>query len=320
MHGKVCSGTVTGRCLRTHEQWLGDVTFRSAVGALATAAVLLPLAACSQTGLLDAGDAGARLELSADRSGKHAIQPAANSELDRQQRMGDELAKRVLGMMTRSEERELEDYLNVIVGRLQATAEHGVSALFYPVYLIDSPHANAFTPGGGHIFVTTGIVRRLRTEAQIAMVLAHEMAHNRATHVVKGQDGQSINRQVTAFGKRIFSDKLGVPWLSDGVKALADTSLSSYTRAQEEEADRIGFSYFVAAGYDPREAPRSFAALIHVDAQKRSIMDVFNGYPEGIKRAELINDLVHLTYGNKDTSLLTSNTAEYVRLADAYWQ
>lgn len=296
------------------------MTFRVAIRALAAAAVFIPLAACSNVSLLDADDAGARLELSADRSNELAIQPAATSQMDRQQRIGDELARRALAIMTRSQDRELEDYLNVIVSRLQATAEHGVSALFYRVYLIDSPHANAFTPGGGHIFVTTGIIRRLRTEAQLAMVLAHEMAHNRATHVVKGQDGQSINRQVTAFGKRIFSDKLGVPWLSEGVRALADTSLSSYTRAQEEEADRIGFRYFVAAGYDPREAPRSFAALISVDAQKRSIMDVFNGYPEGIKRAEAINDLVHATYGNKDTSNLTSNTAVYVRLAEAYWQ
>jgi predicted Zn-dependent protease len=187
-----------------------------------------------------------------------------------------------------------------------------VSGLFYRVYLIDSPHANAFTPGGGHIFVTTGIIRRLRTEGQLAMVLAHEMAHNRATHVVKGQDGQSLNKRVTAFGKRIFDDKLGVPWLSKGVKALADTSLSSYTRAQEEEADRIGFQYFVAAGYDPREAPRSFAALIEVDAQKKSIFDVFDGYPEGIKRAEAINGLVS-RYGERDTSHLTRNTSSYVR-------
>jgi predicted Zn-dependent protease len=228
--------------------------------------------------------------------------------------------KRALGMMTRSQDTELEDYLNLIVNRLQATALHGVSGLFYRVYLIESPHANAFTPGGGHIFVTTGIIRRLRSEGQLAMVLAHEMAHNRSTHVVKGQDGQSINRQVTAFGKRIFDDKLGVPWLSKGVKALADTSLNSYTRAQEEEADRIGFQYFVAAGYDPREAPRSFAALIEVEAQKKSIFDVFDGYPEGIKRAEAINDLVHRRYGEKDTSHLTSNTADYVRVARAYWQ
>jgi predicted Zn-dependent protease len=152
------------------------------------------------------------------------------------------------------------------------------------------------------------------------MVLAHEMAHNRATHVVKGQDGQSLNKRVTAFGKRIFDDKLGVPWLSKGVKALADTSLNSYTRAQEEEADRIGFQYFVAAGYDPREAPRSFAALIEVDAQKKSIFDVFDGYPEGIKRAEAINGLVRRRYGERDTSHLTRNTSSYMRVAQAYWQ
>jgi predicted Zn-dependent protease len=299
---------------------LGDVKRNSFRDALLMLAVAMPLASCGHAGLLD--DGGLRsADLGADRSGTMAIRPAGgNADLARQQRIGDELAQRALGMMTRSQDTELEDYLNLIVNRLQATAEHGVSGLFYRVYLIDSPHANAFTPGGGHIFVTTGIIRRLRTEAQLAMVLAHEMAHNRATHVVKGQDGQSLNKRVTAFGKRIFDDKLGVPWLSKGVKALADTSLSSYTRAQEEEADRIGFQYFVAAGYDPREAPRSFAALIEVDAQKKSIFDVFDGYPEGIKRAEAINGLVFARYGERDTSHLTRNTSSYMRLAQAYWQ
>jgi predicted Zn-dependent protease len=283
-------------------------------------ALCAPLAACGHASLLNDDGAGGAV-VGADTSGNTAILPASgNVEMARQQRIGDELAQRALGMMTRSPDTELEDYLNLIVSRLQATAKHGVSGLFYRVYLIDSPHANAFTPGGGHIFVTTGIIRRLRTEAQLAMVLAHEMAHNRAIHVVKGQDGQLLNKRVTAFGKRIFDDKLGIPWLGKGVKMLADTSLSSYTRAQEEEADRIGFGYFVAAGYDPREAPRSFAALIEVDAQKKSIFDVFDGYPEGIKRAEAINGLVFRLYGDRDTSHLTRNTSSYVRVAQAYWQ
>ncbi len=279
------------------------------------------LAACGHSGLLDnAGDGNSATILGMDRSGQMTIRPAASTEMDRQQRIGDELAQRALAMMTRSTDTELENYLNAIVNRLQASPEHGISSLFYRVYLIDSPHANAFTPGGGHIFVTTGIIRRLRTEAQIAMVLAHEMAHNRAIYVVKGQDGLSLNRRVTAFGKRVFDEGLGVPWLSTGVKALADTSLNSYTRAQEEEADRIGFRYFVAAGYDPFEAPKSFAALIGVDAQKKSIFDVFDGYPEGLKRAEAMNATVHANYAGLNTDGLTRNTRKYVRLAEAYWQ
>ncbi len=279
------------------------------------------LAACGSSGLLDdAADGNGATILGMDRSGQMTIRPAASTEMDRQQRIGDELAQRALAMMTRSSDTDLENYLNTIVNRLQASPEHGISSLFYRVYLIDSPHANAFTPGGGHIFVTTGIIRRLRTEAQIAMVLAHEMAHNRAIHVVKGQDGLSLNRRVTAFGKRVFDEGLGVPWLSSGVKALADTSLNSYTRAQEEEADRIGFRYFVAAGYDPFEAPRSFAALIGVDAQKKSIFDVFDGYPEGLKRAEAMNAMVHANYAGLNTDGLTRNTQKYVRLAEAYWE
>lgn len=290
---------------------------RAAVGL----AMCVGLAACGHSGLLDDADSGnGATILGMDRSGQMTIRPAASTEMDRQQRIGDDLAQRALAMMTRSTDTDLENHLNAIVNRLQANPEHGISSLFYRVYLIDSPHANAFTPGGGHIFVTTGIIRRLRTEAQIAMVLAHEMAHNRAIHVVKGQDGLSLNRRVTAFGKRVFDEGLGVPWLSTGVKALADTSLNSYTRAQEEEADRIGFRYFVAAGYDPFEAPKSFAALIGVDAQKKSIFDVFDGYPEGLKRAEAMNAMVHANYAGLNTSGLTRNTRKYVRLAEAYWQ
>lgn len=292
------------------------LALKAAVGVL----MCVGLSACAQSTLLSDADGNGATVLGMDRTGHMTIRPAASTEMDRQQRMGDELAQRALGMMTRSDDVELENHLNLIVNRLQATREHGISALFYRVYLIDSPHANAFTPGGGHIFVTTGIIRKLHTEAQLAMVLAHEMAHNRAIHVVKGQDGQTLSRRVTAFGKRVFEDKLGVPWLSSGVKALADTSLNSYTRAQEEEADRIGFRYFVAAGYDPFEAPKSFSALIETDAQKKSIFDVFNGYPEGLSRAEAMNAIVHANYRGLDTRGLTRNTDAYTRLAGAYWQ
>ena len=282
----------------------------------------LAAGACSETQLLEQLDAGV--------SGTHfnaksktppvSVSPAGSSAFKRQQLIGNDLAQRALSAMERSKDTELEDYLNVIANRLKNTQAHGASELFYKVYLVDSPQANAFTPGGGHIFVTTGIVTKLQTEGQMAMVLAHEMAHNRASHVVKGHDGQSLNKRVTAFGKRIFDDGLGVPWLSSGVKVLADTSLSSYTRAQEEEADMLGFRYFVSAGYDPYEAPRSFAALIAVDAQKKSIFDVFDGYPEGIRRAEDMNAMVYAAYRDVDTTRLVRNSKTYVELASAYWQ
>ena len=299
-----------------------ELTRRSTLQTALMLVIALAVNGCAENRLLAQLDAGvpASFDSAEERVPEVAVSPAGTSNFQRQQIIGNDLAQRALGVMKRSDDTELEDYLNEIVTRLKATPEHGASNLFYKVYLVDSPHANAFTPGGGHIFVTTGIVTKLRTEGQMAMVLAHEMAHNRASHVVKGHDGQSLNKRVTAFGKRVFDDGLGVPWLSSGVKALADTSLSSYTRAQEEEADRLGFRYFVSAGYDPREAPRSFAALITVNAQKKSIFDVFDGYPEGIRRAEDMNSMVHAAYRDVDTSHLRRNTRTYIDLASAYWQ
>jgi len=299
-----------------------DVKRRSTLQFALMLTIGLAVNACAETRLLEQLDAGVSgIPFNAkSKTPPVSVLPAGSSAFKRQQLIGNDLAQRALSVMERSKDTQLEDYLNVIAKRLKNTQQHGASELFYKVYLVDSPHANAFTPGGGHIFVTTGIVTKLRTEGQMAMVLAHEMAHNRASHVVKGHDGQSLNKRVTAFGKRIFDDGLGVPWLSSGVKVLADTSLSSYTRAQEEEADMLGFRYFVSAGYDPYEAPRSFAALISVDAQKKSIFDVFDGYPEGIRRAEDMNATVYAAYRDVDTTRLIRNSKTYVELASAYWQ
>ena len=311
-----------GTHLSYQAQRRNDLTRRLTLQTAFMLVIALAAGGCAENRLLAQLDAGVpESSVNGNRQLPDvSVSPAGTSNFQRQQIIGNDLAQRALGVMKRSDDTQLEDYLNAIVTRLKTTPAHGASNLFYKVYLVDSPHANAFTPGGGHIFVTTGIVTKLRTEGQMAMVLAHEMAHNRASHVVKGHDGQSLNKRVTAFGKRVFDDGLGVPWLSSGVKALADTSLSSYTRAQEEEADRLGFRYFVSAGYDPHEAPRSFAALITVNAQKKSIFDVFDGYPEGIRRAEEMNSMVHAAYRDVDTSHLKRNTRAYIDLASAYWQ
>jgi predicted Zn-dependent protease len=129
-------------------------------------AVAMPLAACGHAGLADDGGLGrCRPRARTGPANGDPAQRVAIPTWPGSSALAMNWLQRALGMMTRSQDTELEDYLNLIVNRLQATALHGVSGLFYRVYLIESPHANAFTPGGGHIFVTTGIIRRLRTEA-----------------------------------------------------------------------------------------------------------------------------------------------------------
>jgi predicted Zn-dependent protease len=153
----------------------------------------------------------------------------------------------------------------------------------------------------------------------MAMVLAHELAHNTQAHVLKGRNGREISQRVVAFGKRVFEQDMGVPWVSHGLTSLARTGFNSYTRAQEEEADRMGLETMIMAGYDPREAPRSFSALLDTNAQKQTIFAIFDGYPAGLKRAEAINAAVYARFRNVDLSAAIRSTPAYDKQAAPFW-
>lgn len=116
----------------------------------------------------------------------------------------------------------------------------------YQFTVLDSEVVNAFaTPG--YVYVTRGILAQLQSEAELAALLGHELAHITARHTA---------RQI---GQRQTVDALG--WLvgrvsgSGTVRQAADLlgagHLSKYSRDAEREADRLGAEYAAAAGYDP---------------------------------------------------------------------
>ncbi len=259
--------------------------------------------------------AGANLDTppGAGATGEPAPQPLDLSP-ETQAQLGKELAAAALERALRSPDRQMENHLTEMVKSLARTLPADTPPYPWRVYLIDSATPNAFTAGGGHIFVTTGLVKRLDTEAQMAMVLAHELAHNIEGDVVKGYNGRDVSQRVAAFGRRIFDEQIGVPWVSQGIASIATTGLSNFTRAQEERADIIGLGIMAAAGYDPREAPKSFDALIPKPDVK-SPLDIFKGYPPGLKRVEAVRDEVAARWRGQDLSRAIVSTPEY----DALW-
>lgn len=284
------------------------------------------LAGCQNAGVvqrlersLDAAVIPAGAELTAPAvSGAPAAEAAPSQPLDlspeTQAQLGKELAAAALEQALRSPDKEMESHLTAMLKSLARTLPADTPGYPWRVYLIESATPNAFTAGGGHIFVTTGLVKRLDTEAQMAMVLAHELAHNIEGDVVKGYNGRDVSQRVAAFGRRIFDEQIGVPWVSQGIASIASTGLSNFTRAQEERADIIGLGIMAAAGYDPREAPKSFDALIP-KPQVKSPLDIFKGYPPGLKRVEAVRDEVAARWRGRDLSRAIVSTPEY----DALW-
>ena len=135
----------------------------------------------------------------------------------------------------------------------------------YDFHLLrDSETLNAFALPGGQIFITQGLLSKLKDEAQLAGVLGHEVGHvvNRhaAEHMATGQLGQLLTTAVGVAG----SDDEGGGQRAAMVAAMVNQMFQlKYSRADELESDRVGMDYMRQAGYDPE----AMLGVMHVLAE-----------------------------------------------------
>ena len=123
--------------------------------------------------------------------------------------------------------------------------------------VLDSPLVGVFSLPGGPVYVTRGLLARLGTEAELAAVLAHQVAHASAGHDLK--------RVGDAFGTRVLTEAASAaasaresPSLSPAavaalVRLIVGCTEIAYTPEMESEADALALDYMVAAGYHPDE-------------------------------------------------------------------
>ncbi len=122
------------------------------------------------------------------------------------------------------------------------------------VTLLKSPHLNAFAIPDGNLYVNVGLIARFQTEAQLATVVAHEGVHFTHRHGYLSARNVKDNAAVATVGAL-----LGIPILP---QLLAVSSIFGYSRELETEADEAGYLRLAQAGYDVREAPRTFEHLL----------------------------------------------------------
>jgi metalloendopeptidase OMA1, mitochondrial len=122
--------------------------------------------------------------------------------------------------------------------------------------LIDDPQANAFCLPGGKIVVYTGILPVAKTEAGLATVVGHEVAHATAEHGAERIFQQQLTQtavQIVAAGAA--ENQQQYEQIAGLLGAGAQVGLTlPWGRDQESEADHIGLIYMARAGYDPVEA------------------------------------------------------------------
>ena len=133
------------------------------------------------------------------------------------------------------------------------SAQLGRPELRYFFGILDTDEINAFAAPGGYIFVTRGALKLMRNEAQLAGVLAHELAHVNQKHIVRKLKLQSTDRSVTSgiaqvLGGATLTAKIALERLNDlAFKMLMEEGLS---KEDEADADKKALEMLMSTGYD----------------------------------------------------------------------
>ena len=156
----------------------------------------------------------------------------------------------------------LTGYLGDLIGSVG-----GPAAKDFRIYLAHIPEFNAFMAPTGFAVVFTGLLLRMRSEAQLVGVIAHEAAHFLRKHQIRAWRDMKRKTDILAFGSMLAGVAGGAAGVYTGdyvrlAQLGAILSLFRYSRGMEAEADAMGAALMEKAGYPPIEMSRIWQQLI----------------------------------------------------------
>jgi predicted Zn-dependent protease len=169
------------------------------------------------------------------------------------------------------------DYVRKVGQKISVQSGLSNAQSDFTVSLLNSPVNNAFAIPGGYVYVTRQLMGLMNDEAELASVLGHETGHVAARHSQKRQSAATRNGIFGALGQLGVGLLMGGnsqigQLLSKGIGTGFQALTLKFSRGQEYEADDLGVSYLVKAGYDPMASSTmlaSLAAQSALDARSR---------------------------------------------------
>jgi predicted Zn-dependent protease len=163
---------------------------------------------------------------------------------------------------------------------------HSDAKVPFTIKVIDSDEVNAFALPGGFFYVNKGLILAADNEAELAGVMAHEIAHVAARHAMENQ-GKGTLINYGALAGIIFGGPIVSTVLQNGGGILAGLAMLKFSRGAEEEADRLGVQYLYASGYDPTAMATMFEKLASKKKKKPgSFAKLFTTHPQSEDRRD----------------------------------
>ena len=181
--------------------------------------------------------------------------------IDQEYNLGRLFVAQIRGSTPQYNDPLVLDYLEHLVYRLSEYSQ--LNDRRFEIVLIDEKSVNAFAAPGGIIGVNAGLFYYAEKEGQLASVLTHELAHLSQRHYARRlqrQEDRSLANTLIILASVALAAASSPEAIIAGTQVLSQQAMS-YSRSNEQEADRIGFLNLVSSGYDPVSTTEIFEKL-----------------------------------------------------------
>jgi len=224
----------------------------------------------------------------------------ASFTVDDEKKIGKEFYDKLSKHNLLVRDEKVNDYITRL-GNLILDRSSNVLFTFH-FSVIRSSAINAFATPGGYVYVNRGLINLCENESELAGVLAHEIAHVNSRHIAQQiEKSQKISMaSLAAVLAGVFLGGGGVGTEAAlGLTMATSSALSlKYSRENEEEADRLGMSYLVNAGYDGRGMMTFLKTMKNYEFYSNSIPSYFMTHPGTDERIGYIDSLLQSRYRN----------------------
>lgn len=258
------------------------------------AAIALSLAASAQAQF---GDILRKLDPSKIKKGATVVHAATHDFTeDEEADIGRVVSARILATYPLAKGDRVQQYVTLVGNTVAAYSAR--PTLDWHFAVIEAPYVNAFSAPGGFIFVTTAALKQMHSEAELAAVLGHEIAHVTQKHILK-----EIKRaNVITAGADVAKETSGGSFLNDqmgekiGKIAYDKLFTTGLGRRDEEEADTIGVQLAAEAGYKASEFVTFLEDLQKIEGTS-SMKMLVSTHPKPEDRIQYLKPKLHSDNG-----------------------
>jgi predicted Zn-dependent protease len=195
--------------------------------------------------------------------------------LEKEIGLGKQLAQEVERQAKIIDDPIVAEYVNRVGQNIVRNSDAKVP---FTIKVVEDESVNAFALPGGFFFVNTGLILKADNEAELAGVMAHEIAHVAARHGTRQATKAELANYMTI--PLIFMGG----WAGYGIRQaagfLVPMSLLKFSRAYESDADMLGLQYMYKTGYDPASFVDFFEKIQALEKKKHgAVAELFSSHP-----------------------------------------